>query len=199
MTQSSPPYGPPPVPPRPTKPRPSAWWFGVGIALVLGAVGAAIGLFAWTLSGFLQTDVEVVRDGEPHVVEVSTGRDLMLWASDFDTRPSCRVVDRETGEKVELRRPGGEFRRNDGGSVGGWIGIWRFDPGSGSLEVTCSAVASQPRPTVEIGPAPRIGSFVVGILATIFVPLLLGLAGVAVLLVTGILWSLRPARASGVR
>ena len=165
----------------------------VGIGLVLAAVGAGIGLFVWTLSAFLQTDVEVVRDGKPHAVEVSTDGDQMLWAYIYETRPSCRVVDRVTGEEVELRRPDGEFRREDGGTAGGWVGIWRFDPGSGDLEVSCSAIDSNPPSTVEIGPAPRIRSFVVGILATIFVPLLLGLAGVAVLLVTGILWALRPA------
>lgn len=193
MTHPPPPYGPPPVAPRPAKPRPSAWWFAVGIGLILAAVGAGIGLFVWTLSAFLQTDVEVVRDGEPHAVEVSTDGDQMLWTYDFDRRPECGVTDRATGEEIELRRPGGEFRR-DAGSAGDWVGTWRFDPGSGDLEVTCSADSSVPPSTVEIGPAPRIGSFVAGILATIFVPLLIGLAGVAVLLVTGILWSLRPAR-----
>ncbi|CAI9419054.1 hypothetical protein [Nocardioides sp. T2.26MG-1] len=193
MTQLPPPYGPSPVPPRPAKPRPSAWWFGLGIALILSAVAAGVGLFVWTLSAFLQTDVEVVRDGEAHAVEVSTDGDLMLWSYDFESRPSCSVVDRATGDEIELRRPGGEFRR-DSGTAGDWVGTWRFDPGSGDLEVSCTATDSSPLSTVEIGPAPRIGSFVVGILATIVVPLLLFLAGVAVLLVTGILWSVRPAR-----
>lgn len=193
MTQQQPPYGAVPQPPRPAKPRPSAWWFAVGGALVLAAIGAGVGLFVWTLSGFLQTDVEVARDGEPHAVEASTDGDLMLWSYDIDSRPSCQVVDRMTGEELELHRPGGTFRRNTGGG-GDWIGTGRFDPGSGDLEVTCSATGTFSQATVEIGPVPRIGSFVVGILATIFVPLLIGLAGIAVLLATGILWSLRPAR-----
>ena len=197
MTQPPPPYGPHPTgpgPARPPKPRPSAWWFAVGIALILSAVAAGIGLFVWTLSAFLQTDVQVVRDGEPHAVEVSTDGDRMLWAYIDETTPTCRVVDQVTGEDIELRRPGGDFRREDGGTAGGWLGIWRFDPGSGDLEITCSSIDSNPPSTVEIGPAPRIGSFVVGILATILVPLALGLAGLIVLLVTGILWSLRPAQ-----
>jgi len=196
MTQLPPPYGPPLAPRPPAKPRPSAWWFGVGIALILSAVAAGIGLFVWTLSAFLETDVEVVRDGEPHAVELSSGDDQMLWTYDFESQPSCRVVDRVSGEEIELRRPGGEFRRN-AGTAGDWVGTWRFDPGSGDVEVTCSADSSRPPSTVEIGPAPRISSFVVGILATILVPLALGLAGLIVLLVTGILWSLRPARVPG--
>lgn len=191
MTWPSPSYGPPPPP----KPRPSAWWFGLGIALLVAAAGAGAGIFLWTLSAFVHTDIEVPRDGAPHAVELSSGGEQMLWTYDFERRPVCRIVDQDTDAEVRLRAPGGEFRR-DAGSAGDWVGTWRFDPGSGQLEVTCTASAWHPTSTVEIGPAPRISSFVVGLLATIFVPLLLGLAGVAVLLVTGILWSLRPARAA---
>ncbi len=77
----------------------------------------------------------------------------------------------------------------------------RFDPGSGRLEVTCSPF-NGPRgvaggDTVLIGPMPRIGSYVVGILVAILVPGLLGLAGFVVLLVTGILWSTRQPRPRG--
>lgn len=191
MTWPSPSYGPP----APAKPRPSAWWFGLGIALLVAAAGAGVGIFVWTLSAFVHTDIEVPRDGAPHAVELSSGGEQMLWTYDFESRPVCRVVDTATGAEVRLREPGGEFRREGGGSTGDWVGTWRFDPGSGHLEVTCGPSGSRPPSTVEIGPAPRISSFVVGLLATIFVPLFLGLAGVAVLLVTGILWSLRPAPA----
>jgi hypothetical protein len=174
------------VPPRPAKPRPSAWWFGVGIALVLGAVGAAVGLFIWTLSGFLETDARVAADGSAHAVTVGTGGDRMLWLED-GRAGGCTIVDQQSGERVLLRHLGASYTRSD--SDGEWHGAARFRPGSGRIEVTCEGGG-----TALIGPAPRIGSFVAGILATIFVPLLLGLAGVAVLLVTGILWSLRPAR-----
>ncbi|MBI2242592.1 MAG: hypothetical protein HYU55_01060 [Nocardioides sp.] len=189
MSRPTPSYGPPP----PAKPRPSAWWFGLGIALLVAAVGAGIGLFVWTLSAFVHTDVEVPRDGAPHAVELASDGEQMLWNFDGDSVPACTVADRETGESVPLRAPGGEFRRG-AGPVGDWVGAWRFDPVSEHVEVTCSRTGSGPGSLVEIGPAPRISSFVLGLLATIFVPLLLGLAGVAVLLVTGILWSLRPAR-----
>ncbi|WP_296605826.1 hypothetical protein [Nocardioides sp.] len=196
MSQLPPPYGPHPTgpgPARPPKPRPSAGWFAVGIVLIVGAVGAGVGLFVWTLSGFSDTDVTVARDGRAHAVALTADHEQMLWSYDFDRQPDCRVVDRSTDEEVPLRRPGGDFRRN-AGSAGDWVGTWRFDSGSGDLEITCSRSGSTPLSTVEIGPAPRIGSFVVGILATILVPLALGLAGVIVLLVTGILWSLRPAQ-----
>jgi hypothetical protein len=207
MSQQPPPYGPPHGPadgapsgyppghaPPPRKARPSAWWFGLGLALIGAAVVAGVGLFVWTLHGFLATDVDVARDGRAHSVEVSTDGDRMLWAPEYESTPACRVVDRATGDEVPLRGAGGDFRRNDGGSAGDWRGLWRFDPGSGTLEITCEETGPRPSSTVEIGPAPRIGNFLLGILATILVPAVLGLSGVVVLIVTGILYSTRPAR-----
>jgi hypothetical protein len=184
---------PPGQQPHPRKTRPSAWWFGLGLALIGAAVVAGVALFVWTLHGFLATDVDIARDGRPHRVEVSTDGDRMLWAPEYASTPACRVVDRATGDEVPLRGAGGDFRRSDGGA-GDWRGLWRFDPGSGSLEITCDQTGSRPSSTVEIGPSPRIGSFLLGILATILVPAVLGLSGVVVLIVTGILYSTRPAR-----
>lgn len=190
MTWPSPSCGPSP----PAKPRPSAWWFGLGIALLVAAAGAAVGIFVWTLSAFVHTDVEVPRDGAPHAVELASDGEQMLWSFDGDSVPACTVADVESGESVPLRGPGGEFRRG-AGPAGDWVGAWRFDPASEHVEVTCSRNGWGTGSLVEIGPAPRIASFVLGLLATILVPLMIGLAGVAVLLVTGILWSIRPAAA----
>lgn len=187
MTQP-PPYGPAP----PAKSRPSAWWFGLGIALILGAVAAAVGLFIWTLNGFLDTDATISADGETHRIRIEGDEERMLWLEDGFGQ-DCQIVDRATGETIPLDPVTGSFERSDGS--GDWSGDSRFDPGSGDLEVTCVAGEG----SVLVGPAPRIGSFVTGIVATIVVPLVLFLAGVAVLLVTGILWSLRPARAPRTR
>lgn len=201
MTQQPPPAGPPHQPPygvpsgyppghqpQPRKPRPSAGWFVLGIALILVAVVAAVGLFVWTISGFFDTDARVPADGQPHQVSVGTDGDRMLWVDDTMTHPACRIVDRATGRVIAQRPVGGDFRRDRG--AGDWVGASRFSPGSGHLTVRCVGRGG----SVEIGSAPRIRSFVVGIVATIVVPLVLGLAGLVVLLVTGILWSSRPAR-----
>jgi hypothetical protein len=177
---------PPGQPPLPPKKRPSGWWFVVGGALVVAAIVAAVGLFIWTLSGFLDTDARVAADGQPHQVTVGTGEDRMLWMEDGFGQ-SCQVIDLDTGDTIRLRSVGGSYNRSDTG--GDWHGVARFDPGSGHLEVTCSSSG-----TALIGPAPKIGTFVGGILATIFVPLFLGLFGIAILIVTGILFSTRPAR-----
>ncbi len=184
---------PPGTPPLPPKKRPSGWWFVVGGVLIAAAVAAAVGLFIWTISGLFQTDATVLVDGQSHAVEVPTDGDRMLWIDQTMTTPRCRVVDAATDRKIPLRPVSGEFQRSNG-SAGDWLGLWRFDPGSGRLEVTCIGALSRPTASVEIGPAPRIGTFVGGILATIFIPLFLGLAGLAILIVTGILFATRPAR-----
>lgn len=188
MTQAPPPYGGYPGyrPPPPKKPRPSWWWFVLGGGLVLAAVVAGIGLFIWTLSSFLETDAEIPADGLAHVVTVGTDGDRILWLED-GVGQTCLVADAETGSAVAQRPLSGTYKRSD--SDGSWHGGGRFDPGSGRLAVTCTGGG-----TALVGPAPQFGSFFAGILATILVPLGLGLIGLAILITTGILWAIRPAR-----
>ena len=71
---------------------------------------------------------------------------------------------------------------------GPWTASFRFDPGSGDLQVTCTSGTDlggtgpdwqMGWDSVQIGPAPSIGGFVGGLIATIAVPTLLGLFGVA--------------------
>lgn len=154
--------------------------------MVLVAIGAFVALFVWTLSGFLKTDATVEADGRPHQVSVPTDRDRMLWFDETVTYPDCQVVDLRSGEEIRLRSVSGDFRRSQG-STGDLVGVHQFDPGSGQIEVTCDG--AHVGAVVEIGPAPAIGSFVGGLLATILVPLLLGGSGVVVLIVTGVLFA----------
>jgi hypothetical protein len=179
-----------PTPPRtPTRVRPSAWWFALGGGLLVAAVVSGFALFAWTLSGFLSTDSSVPVDGAPHPVAVEHDDDLMLWADETVVTPTCTVVDVATGTTLPQRRPTGEFRRSVDGE-GDWLGVAVVDGGVNELQVTCEQ-PSTPVATVEIGPVPHLGSFGLGLAATIVVPLLLGGLGLLVLLVTGILWSTR--------
>jgi hypothetical protein len=179
----------PAAPAPPEKVRPSWWWFVLGGGLLVAAVASGIGLFVWTLSSFLATDVSVPADGAAHTVDVGTDGDRMLWFDERYDEPTCSLADAGTREPVAgLRGPSGEFRRSTGGES--WHGAYVFEPGSGRVEVTCTAVETAPV-EVEIGPAPSLGSFGIGLLLTIVVPLVLGGAGLVVLLVTGILWSSR--------
>lgn len=181
---------PPGQSPLPTKYRPSGWWFVVGGGLIVAAVAAGIGLFIWTLSAFFSTDATVPADGQTHAVTVGTDGDRMLWRDSAVLDPQCTVIDTATGAQVDLRPVNGDFTRDL--HERSWTGAFRFDPGSGALDVTCAEGGG-----VEIGPAPSIGGFIGGIFASIAVPGLLGLFGLATLLVTGILWSSRPAKPKG--
>ena len=185
----------PQQPPRPVRYRPSAGWFVGGIVLILLAVVAGIGIFVWLLAGFLSSDASLRADGDPHRVSVGTDGDRMLWYEDPDTR--CQVIDTESDAEVALRRMGGSFERSD--PEGDLEGLYRFSPGSGELEVTCvSPFSDLGEPgLVLIGQVPEIDSIVLGVLLLIGVPGLLGLAGLVMLIWTGILWSLRDPRPKG--
>lgn len=178
-----PPYGVPLPPAAPVRRgRPSGWWFVLGGGLVVSAVAVGIGLFVWTISAFLSTDANIAADGAPHDVTVASDGDRMLWLEDgFGQR--CEIVDRTTGESVVLGPVGGSFSRSDGS--GDWHGAARFDPGTGSLRVTCDPGEG----AVLIGPAPRIGAFLGGIFATVLIPLGLGAVGVLILIVTTVLFA----------
>ena len=181
---------PPGHPPIPLTYRPSAWWFVLGGGLILLSIGAAIGLFIWTLAAFFETDATVPADGAPHQVTVSTDGDRMLWRDSRVFDPGCTLVDSATGGEIDLRPVTSQLTKDLGD--GEWTAAYRFDPGSGRLDVTCSSGGE-----IQIGPAPSLGGFVGGIIATIALPTLLGLFGLATLIVTGIMWAGRPARPQG--
>lgn len=170
----------------PRKYRPSAWWFALGVGLIVAAVLAAVALFVWTLSSFLDTQARILADGQAQLVSVEQDSELMLWGDQAGGQ-SCSIVDSATGEQVERRSTGGRFERSD--SNGDFQGLWRFETGSGELEVTCQGGGP-----VLLGATPAFGSFMLGLLLIFVVPGALGLAGVASLITTGILWSLREPR-----
>ncbi len=174
----------------PPKPRPRAWWFVVGAVLIVVGAGVGVALFVWALVGFLDTDARVPADGRSHEVVVGTDGERMLWLQQGYAQ-ECQVQDTATGSEVHMRPVSGNFTRSENAYT--WIGAYRFDPGSGQLAVTCGSAGSLPS-QVLIGPAPRIGSFVVGLVAGIVLPLVLGGAGFLIIVVTTILWVTRPAR-----
>lgn len=180
-----------PQAPIPSRPRPSAAWFAVGALLVVAGAVAGVVLFVRIFSsGFLDVEATVPADGDTHRVTVDTDGDRFLWEPQHG-RADCVVRDDTTGAVVELEPVDGTFTRSVNADA--WQAVARFDPGSGSLAVTCS----DDEGPAQIGPALVVEDFVVGIVLAIVVPLLLGGLGLAVLIVTGILWVTRPRSPSG--
>lgn len=184
---------PPGHPPLPPRYRPSGWWFAVGGGLIVAALVAAVGLFVWTISPLIVPGAEVPADGQSHIVIVDTDDELMLWRDSDVFDPGCSIVDVTNGDEVDLRPVTSQITKDLGD--GELTAAYRFDPGSGTLDITCAAADDS---VIEIGPAPQVGTVLGGIIATIAVPTLLGLFGLAILIVNGVLWSTRPARPKGV-
>lgn len=181
-----PPYGGwTPPPPKPRRRRPSAWWFALGGGFIAAsAASLVVGLlfFLSTVTGFLQVDATIEADGLPHEVSVPTDGARMVWADQGVA--DCLIIDTATGAEVSTTRVVGDFERSD--DSGDWIGVSRFDAGSGDLKVTCTADSGR----IEIGPAPKIANFVGGLLILIFVPTGLGIIGLVSLIITGVLFAI---------
>ena len=164
----------------------------VGAALLLAA-GAA---FVWFLfrawDGFADVEAHVPSDGVAHQVTVSPDGEKFFWAQEYDAA-DCDVRDLGRRAVVDLRPINGTYNRSAGNyHEGVWFAEARFDGGSGRLEVTCATTGGP----AEIGPAVDVVSFVTSLLLAILLPLALGGAGLAVILVTAVLWVTRPARTS---
>jgi hypothetical protein len=196
---------PPGQPPLPQKYRPSWVWFLVGAGLIALAAVVGVGLFAWALWPFFSTDARVSADGQPHVVAVGTDGDRMLWREKSVFDPGCRIVDTTTGAEITLRPVTSQLTRDTGD--GEFVASYRFDPGSGRIEVTCAGggAAGAPDDTdpdwrmgwgeeVAIGPAPHIGGMLGALAAGVILPGLLALVGLGTLILNGVLWATRPAR-----
>lgn len=179
---SPPPYAAGLLGPDPRRPRPRARWFVLGGGLLVAALAAAISLFVWVLSSFLAVDATVPADGSPHRVTATAGAGRVLWVHPGEGA-QCRVADPASGDELRLSAVDGRFQKSDGS--GEWIAAQRFEPTSDQVEVTCDPAAGE----VQVGPEPSIGSLVGAIALTIGVPLVLGAAGLIVLLVTAVRWA----------
>ena len=179
---------PPPSYAAPSRPRPRRAWFAVGGArLVLAAVVFVVGLVTTVGRG---TDTDVVAllrgPGQPVGAGVPVGEERMLFVPRGEPLPQCRVTDAE-GREVPVRPTTVGTTVTTMGRT--WTGVSTFTSPTAEIQVACSTPVAQ----LRIG-SPLGAGFAVGLLVTILVPLLLGGAGLAVLVVTTVLWSTRPPR-----
>lgn len=149
-------------------------WIGVG--LMAGAVVVAVvaGVLVWRL---LAGEVEVVEaDGQPHAVALPADENYGVWVE--PARPASCEVATDDGEPVELGPVDGSYEVNQ------WVADRSFDTGDGALTVTCSATADRADAQARIGPLPSIPGLVGLVFGGVCLGMLLGTAGLVVVVVT---------------
>lgn len=178
---SHPPYG---VPPVHQKYRPRARWFVVGVALLVLAGVVFVGGLFLVLRPLSQEDAIVAAGEGPVTLDVPAGEERAIYRRDGEP-VTCTVTDAD-GEEQEVRGVSGSFTYNE------WTADRRFDTGAGDVVVECTS--SVEGAEARIAQLPSTATFVVGLLVAVLGPIVLGFAGLVTLVVTGILYAVRPAR-----
>ncbi|HVK27172.1 MAG TPA: hypothetical protein VM575_02445 [Nocardioides sp.] len=171
-------------PPELRKPPRTGIWIGVG--LMAGAVVVAVvaGVLVWRL---LAGEVAVVEaDGQPHAVTLPADETYGVWVE--PAWPAACEVATDDGEAVELGPVDGSYEVNQ------WVADRSFDTGSGALTVTCTATTGRTDTQARIGPLPSIPGLIGLVLGGVCLGMLLGTAGLVVIVVTVVRRS-RPAPA----
>ncbi|MEV5002460.1 hypothetical protein [Nocardioides sp. LML1-1-1.1] len=159
---------------QPVAPRPvgrSGIWIGVALMVAAVLVLVAAGVIFWrSLSG----DASVVdADGRPHQVTVPADETYGVFLT--GSRPAtCTILD--GGDEADLGPVSGSYEVNQ------WTADREFETGSGDLTVTCTATT--PEAEVRLGPLPSIGGVVGAIFGGLCLAGLLGVGGLALLVVT---------------
>ena len=167
------------------KHRPRALWFFVGGGLVLVAIVVFVVGLVLTIRSSTDTDA-TFRTSGPIGFDSEPGTERMLFVRSGAAEPSCTVRD-GTGAERPLDHPAATTTVTTGGTE--WTGFATFDSGDGNLTIRCTTVTR-----IRVGD-PLGAGFVVRLLVTILAPMGLGLLGMAVLVVTAVLWFTRPPRA----
>ena len=174
----APPYGAAPV-----KYRPRARWFVIGAGLVLAAVALFAAALVAILGPLFHEDA-VFASAEPHTINVPAHSERALY-SDGEGGLTCSAVD-GTGAALPLRLVTGSFTVNQ------WTAVFRFDTGDGEVTIDCSLTGDSSQ--VRVGELPSTGTFVVGLVVGILGPLVLGLAGGLILVITFVRYLTRQPR-----
>ncbi len=157
----------------------------MGALLLLAAVVVfAVGLWQ-TISGATATDAVVDATRTPVQVEVEADTERMLYVPEGQFGAGCEITD-ASGTPLTLSPAGATTTVTTEGRT--WRGVATFTSPSSQITVDCRG--SQPGSQVRVG-APLGAGFAAGLVVTILVPLVLGLAGVAVLVTTAVLWFTR--------
>lgn len=147
-------------------------WIGVALMAAAVVVAVVAGVLVWRL---LSGEVEVIAaDGRPHEVTLTADETYGVWLT--PSHPAtCTAVDADGGD-VPLGPVDGSYEVNQ------WDADRSFETGSGSLTVTCAAATADTE--VRLGPLPSIPGLIGLVLGGVCLGLLLGAAGLVVVVVT---------------
>ena len=137
-----------------------------------------VGSLFTVLRPLTQEDAVFAAAETPVQVELPAGEERALF-SNTGFSADCTAVD-GSGADVTFRPVTGEFTFNE------WSAVSRFDTGDGDLTFTCEGEFQDSE--VRIAQLPSTGVFVAGIVIGIVAPLVLGLLGLLMLIVTAVLY-----------
>lgn len=177
-----PPYGQhqPPYAGPPRRQRPRVVWFVVGAVLIVLAPVIFVGSLFTVLRPLMQEDAVFAVSDSPVQVDLPAGEERALFSTNGFSA-ACSAVD-GTGREVEFRGVTGEFSYNE------WTAVSRFDTGDGNLTFDCVDTTGGGE-EIRIAQLPSAGTFVAGIVIGIVAPLVLGLIGLLMLIVTAVLYA----------
>lgn len=161
-----------------------------GAVLLVLAPAVLVGGLVLAWGAVVGERVAVPADGRPHAVEVEPGDDYGVWSREAEP-VDCVVLDPPAGEPADEERHRVRTSPVPGElTVQDWTARVRFGSRDGSLTLVCdgSVTGSEAR----VGPVPSVPVTVVLTVGSVLVAVLLGLAGL-VLLVVGLLRRSRPA------
>ena len=162
-------------------------WFVVGGILLVLAPVVFVGAFYSMLRPLTREDAVFPADGQTHSFTTEAGQERALFSED-GAALQCTATD-GNGRQVDFRSVTGEFTYNE------WTAVSRFDTGDGDLDFTCTGGTGAEQ--VRIAQLPSTGGFVTAIVVGVVGPLMLGLAGLVILIITGVLWATGEPRRKG--
>jgi hypothetical protein len=178
------PYGPPQYVAPPRKQRPRAWWFLPGVVCIALAIG---GVVIGVLTGIrlFETDGYVVADGLPHTIALDDGDYELFSQTGLQEPPQCTT--RGSSEPVSLT----EVNNDSTVSINGldWVPFAKISTVDQDVAITCDGVNER----IRVG-SPVDGSAIVTLAVSIIAAVVLGLVGLAALVVTTVLWFTRAPR-----
>ncbi len=182
MSQTPPPYAAPPPPyaaPPPRRKRPRKIWFLIGAALIVLAPLIFVGALFSVLRPLTQEDAVFSAGETPVQVDLPAGDERALFSTDGNA-VVCTATD-GSGQDLPLRGVSGEFTFNE------WTAVARFDTGDGDVTFECDDLAAGTE--IRIAQLPSTGVFVAGIVIGVVAPLVLGLVGFLMLIITAVLYA----------